>query len=95
MAFSHSRFGQEEDNASLLVAAIGLETGELRSILDDVQGDSCALEDLEKKVEDGGGGKPGAVGRDRWKKMYKITEEELAMSSLEDCVVTRMAVKDH
>lgn len=83
-------FRQEVDDANLLVAAIGVEEEELRSILGDVKGEPCGLDELGKRLGDQGGN-----WRDRWKKMYKITDEELVVSSLEDCVVMRMTVKDH
>lgn len=74
-----------------MVAAIGLNDEELGSILGDVQGQLCGLDELGAGLENG----PGGAASQRWKKMYKITEEELVMASLEDCVIMRMAVKDH
>ena len=89
---------QEVNDADLLVAAIGVEEEELRLILGDVQGEPRPLTELGWELEGAGqqqqGGADGTK-RDKWKKMYKITDDELAMSSLEDCVVMRMAVKDH
>lgn len=99
---------QEVDDADLLIAAIGMDEGDLRSIIGDVEGEPCGLEGLGQGLQglggsgDGGGqqqqqqgGGSGGKGRERLKKLYKITEDELAMNSLEDCVVMRMAVKDH
>lgn len=91
---SFLRRWQEVDNAHLLVAAVGVEEEELRRILADVEGEACGLEELGQGLGAAGAAQSGN-GRDRWKKMYKITEEELSMSSLEDCVLMRMAVKDH
>lgn len=102
---------QEVDDADLLVAAIGMDEDDLRSVLADIKGQPCGLERLgqglrpvDGSVGDGQqqqqqqrerqGGGPDK-GRERLKKLYKITEEELAVNSLEDCVVMRMAVKDH
>lgn len=82
---------QEAQDANLLVAAIGLPETELRSILADVQGQTCELDELPSDLESG----ESTEARDRWKKMYKLTEEELALASLEDCVIMRMAAKDH
>ncbi|CAN0078769.1 unnamed protein product [Ectocarpus fasciculatus] len=102
---------QEVDDADLLVAAIGMDEDDLRSVLADIKGQPCGLERLgqglrpvDGSVGDGqqqqqqqrerqGGG--ADKGRERLKKLYKITEEELAVNSIEDCVVMRMAVKDH
>lgn len=78
----------------MLVAAVGLGDENLRLVLEDVQGQPCALSELGQGLEEGSS-KQSNGERDRFKKMYKITEEELALSTLEDCVVTRMAVKDH
>lgn len=75
----------------MLVAAIGMPDGEMRSLLAEVEGEPRGLEELGAESEAARNG--GA--RDRLKKMYKITEEELAVSSLEGCIVMRMAVKDH
>eukprot|EP00904_Undaria_pinnatifida_P012450 jgi/Undpi1/8335/HiC_scaffold_25.g10804.m1 len=86
---------QEVEDASLLVAAIGVDEEEFRSILGDVEGEPCGLGELGEGLDATGWGKQGGSGRDRFKKMYKITEEELAVSTLEDSVVMRMAVKDH
>lgn len=86
-----SCISQAVDDANLVVAAIGLPEEELRLILADVQGQPCELDELGSDLESG----EGTGGRDRWKKMYKLSEEELAMASLEDCVIMRMAVKDH
>lgn len=94
---------QEVDDADLLVAAIGMDEDELRLVLADVQGEPCGLELLGQGLGGlkGGGhqqqrGAGGASrGRERLKKLYKITDDELALNSLEDCVVIRMAVKDH
>eukprot|EP00752_Nemacystus_decipiens_P007979 g7128.t1 len=93
---------QEVEDADLLVAAIGMEDDELRLILADVQGEPCGLEFLGQGLDRvGGGGQKqqqggdASKGRERLKKLYKITDDELALSSLEDCVVMRMAVKDH
>lgn len=86
-----STFVQEVENANLLVAAMGVDEQELGSILEDVQGEPCGLDELGQGLD----GQQGSIERNRFKKMYKITEEELAKSSLEDCVVVRMAVKDH
>lgn len=84
-----------------------MEEEDLRSILEDVKGEPCGLEGLGQGlsavVADGGiqttkqGHGEGADRklRERLKKLYKISEEELAINSLEDCVVMRMAVKDH
>ena len=87
------------EDASLLVAAIGVDEEEFRSILGDVEGEPCGLDELGQGLDAGERGKQGGSGsgggRDRLKKMYKITEEELAVSSLEDSVVMRMTVKDH
>lgn len=90
------------EDADLLVAAIDMGDDELRLILADVQGEPCGLELLGQglgAVADSGQKQPqgGAAskGRERLKKLYKITDDELALSSLEDCVVMRMAVKDH
>lgn len=83
------------EDASLLVAAIGVDEEEFRSILGDVEGEPCGLGELGEGLDATGWGKQGGSGRDRFKKMYKITEEELAVSTLEDSVVMRMAVKDH
>lgn len=91
------------EDASLLVAAIGVDEEEFRSILRDVEGEPCGLDELGQGLDAGERGKQGGSGsgsgsgggRDRLKKMYKITEEELAVSSLEDSVVMRMTVKDH
>lgn len=93
---------QEVDDADLLVAAIGMDEDELRLILADVQGELCGLEGLGQGLGGAkGGGQQqqqageGSKRRERLKKLYKITEDELALNSLEDCVVMRMAVKDH
>ena len=83
------------EDANLLVAAIGVGDEEFRSILGDVEGQACGLDELGQGLDVGERGKQGGSGRDRFKKMYKITEEELAVSSLEDSVVMRMTVKDH
>lgn len=93
------------EDADLLVAAIGVDEEEFRSILGDVEGEPCGLDELGRGLDAGERGKQGGSGngngsgsgggRDRLKKMYKITEEELAVSSLEDSVVMRMTVKDH
>lgn len=90
------------EDADLLVAAIGMDEDELRLILADVQGEPCGLEGLGQGLDgvSGGGleqerGGGASKGRERLKKLYKITEDELALNSLEDCVVMRMAVKDH
>lgn len=97
---------QEVDDADLLIAAIGMSDDDLRLIIGDVKGESCGLEGLGQGLQDPRGGGDGdgqqqqqrgdgGKGRDRLKKLYKITEGELAMNSFEDCVVMRMAVKDH
>lgn len=79
-----------------------MDEDELRLILADVQGEPCGLEglgqglggvrDRGQQQQQGGG---ASKGRERLKKLYKITDDELALNSLEDCVVMRMAVKDH
>lgn len=84
---------QEVEKASLIVAAIGLPDEQLKPILADVQGKACGLDELGSSPS-GGAGQDAGV-REKLKKMYKLTEEELAMASLEDCVIMRMAVKDH
>lgn len=86
------------EDADLLVAAIGMDEDELRLILADVQGEPCGLELLGQGLGGGqqqqqGGG--ANKGQERLRKLYKITDDELALNSLEDCVVMRMAVKDH
>ncbi|CAN0088960.1 unnamed protein product [Ectocarpus sp. 6 AP-2014] len=101
---------QEVDDADLLVAAIGVDEDDLRSVLADIKGQACGLERLGEGLRpvDGGVGdgqqqqqqqrRQGGYAskwRERLKKLYKITEEELAVNSIEDCVVMRMAVKDH
>lgn len=91
---------QEVEDADLLVAAVGMDEDELRVVLADVHGEPCGLELLGQGLGGGGGQKQqqgggASKGRERLKKLYKITEDELALSSLEDCVVMRMAVKDH
>ncbi|CAN0064492.1 unnamed protein product [Pylaiella littoralis] len=97
---------QEVDDADLLIAAIGMSESDLRLIIGDVQGESCGLKGLGQGVQgphgsgDGDGHQQnqrdgGGKLRERMKKLYKITEDELAINSLEDCVVMRMAVKDH
>lgn len=96
---------QEVDDADLLIAAIGMNESDLRLIIGDVQGESCGLEELGQGLQGPNGSGDGdsqhqqrggdGNGRERLKKLYKITEDELAMNSLEDCVVMRMAVKDH
>lgn len=99
---------QEVDDADLLVAAIGIDEDDLRSVLADIKGQPCGLERLGQGLRpmDGGVGEgqqqqqqrqggDASKGRERLKKLYKITEEELAVNSLEDCVIMRMAVKDH
>lgn len=96
------------DDADLLVAAIGMDDQDLRLVLADVKGEPCGLEGLgqglgavvgeggeQKNQQQGRGDGSGSKRRERLKKLYKINEEELAMNSLEDCVVMRMAVKDH
>ncbi|CAB1110377.1 unnamed protein product [Ectocarpus sp. CCAP 1310/34] len=102
----------EVDDADLLVAAIGIDEDDLRSVLADIKGQPCGLEKLGVGLHpvDGGVGDgqqqqqqqqqqrqggDASKGRERLKKLYKITEEELAVNNLEDCVVMRMAVKDH
>lgn len=97
---------QEVDDADLLIAAIGMSESDLRLIIGDVQGESCGLKGLGQGAQgphgsgDGDGHQQnrrdgGGKLRERMKKLYKITEDELAINSLEDCVVMRMAVKDH
>lgn len=81
------------EKASLVVAAIGLPDETVKSILADVQGKACGLDELGSSAP-GGRGQDAGV-REKLKKMYKLTEEELTMASLEDCVIMRMAVKDH
>lgn len=79
---------QGSKGAALLVAAIGLQEGELKPLLEDVQGESSSLDEL-------GAGNEEGESRERLKKLYKITEDELLVSSLEECIIMRMAVKDH
>ncbi|CAN0070690.1 unnamed protein product, partial [Scytosiphon promiscuus] len=80
---------QEVDDADLLIAAIGMDEEDLRSVLADVKGVPCGLEMLGQGLTgvvggDGGGQKKqqghgeGADGklRERLKKLYKINEEE-------------------
>ncbi|CAM9460508.1 unnamed protein product [Discosporangium mesarthrocarpum] len=78
-----------EPGASLLVAAIGMKEEELEPILAEVQGERCDLSLL------GAGHGEDKALREKLKKLYKIPEEELGLASMEDCVVTRMAAKDH
>lgn len=94
---------QEVDNADLLVAAIGMDDEELRLVLEDVKGEPLALDSLGQGLGGGtdghqhgeGEGQGGRERRERLKKLYKITEDELAINSLEECILMRMAVKDH
>lgn len=95
---------QEVDDADLLIAAIGMDESDLRLIIEDVQGEPCGLEGVGQGLQGPNGSGDGDVqqqqrgdgkGRERLKKLYKITEDELAINSLENCVVMRMAVKDH
>ncbi len=90
---------QEVDNADLLVAAIGMDDEELRLVLEDIKGEPLGLGSLGQGLGGGADGQQQAEGgsarRERLKKLYKITEDELSMNSLEDCIIMRMAVKDH
>ena len=92
---------QEVDDADLLVASIGMDDDELRLVLEDVKGVPLGLDSLGQGLRSAAGSQQqqqdgaGSARRERLKKLYKITEDELAMNSLEDCVVMRMAVKDH
>ncbi|CAM9731365.1 unnamed protein product [Choristocarpus tenellus] len=74
---------------TLLLVAIGMEEHELHLILTEVQGERCSLDSL------GEGYKNNGALRERLKGLYKISDDELEMASMEDCVVSRMAVKDH
>lgn len=85
-----------------------MDENDLRQIIKDVDGEPCGLQGLGQGLQTldssgdcGGqhkqqqGGVGGSEVRDKLKRLYKITEEELAINSLEDCVIMRMAVKDH
>ncbi|CAN0333640.1 unnamed protein product, partial [Ectocarpus sp. 12 AP-2014] len=71
----------------------GLERlGEGLRPVDGGVGDGQQQQQQQQQQRQGG---DAGKGRERLKKLYKITEEELTVNSLEDCVVMRMAVKDH